>query len=393
MNFSEKELSKAAAGYFDYNATTPLCPEALDSMLPFLTTEWGNPSGACSISRKSAAAIGKAREQLSTLVKCDPENLVFTGTGSEASHLAWSSALRTRKDRKKILISAVEHSANWKHARALEQEGFCHETVPVNPDGRLDLQWLGEQINDSVALVSVMTANNETGVIHPIQEIGEMCWEKGCLFHTDAVQGLGKLDLDFNQLPVDFASFSAHKIYGPKGIGALYARNAKQVSPMIYGGGQERGMRSGTENVAGIVGFGSAAETCQVLEKLNQEKSRLKGVQHHLETEISRRFSSFSIFGQKLDRLVNTTFVAFEGIESEALLLKLNQKGFCLSPGSACSTGTPEPSRTLTAMGVERSFARGAVRISTGRYTTDEDIPELLKAMESAVDWLRGNSI
>lgn len=393
MSFSEKDLQKAAAGYFDYNATTPLCLEALNAMMPFLTTEWGNPSGSCAVSRSSAEAIRKAREQLSGLVKCDPDLLTFTGTGSEANHLAWTSALRLMKDRKKILISAVEHSANWKHARALSKQGFVYETIPVDCQGHLDLQWLGDHLDDAVALVSIMTANNETGVIHPIREIGEMCMENGSLFHTDAVQGLGKLNLDFSNLPVDYASYSAHKIYGPKGIGALYARNQKLVSPMIYGGGQERGVRSGTENVAGIIGFGKAAEICQAVNELDQEKSRLKGFQHDLESELSQRFNNAHIFGEQSDRLVNTTFVAFEGIESEALLLKLNQKGFCLSPGSACSTGTPEPSRTLTAMGIERSLARGAVRISTGRYTTNEGIQELLKALESAVEWLKSASI
>jgi cysteine desulfurase len=393
MDLFASDLDQIARGYFDYNATTPLSAEVLRSMIPFMTTEWGNPSGGCARSRFSKDAIHVARAELADAIGADEDQICFTGTGSEASHLAWLSALKLFPLRRRIICSTVEHSANTKHAKSLEASGYEIDWIPVNSQGELDLDALESKLDEDVALVSVMAANNETGALHPIEKIGKLCQAAGVLFHTDAVQALGKVRLNLNQEPVDFASFSAHKIYGPKGVGALYMRQPRTVTPMIYGGGQEMGLRSGTENVAGIVGFGAAARMISIESHWDVDLPGIESLRDLMESQLKQRISGTVVFAESVERIKNTAFVSFAGVEAEALLIRLDSRGYCLSPGSACSTGNLEPSKTLVAMGIAREQALGAVRISLGKYTQEQDVCQLVETLVELVDWFRCQAI
>ena len=393
MELYASDLNQIARGYFDYNATTPVSSEVLSSMIPFMTTEWGNPSGGCTRSRFAKDAIRIARSELADAVGASEDQICFTGTGSEASHLAWLSALKFFPHRRRIICSTVEHSANTKHAKSLEASGYEINWIPVSSQGELDLDAFEASLDGDVALVSVMAANNETGALHPIRKIGELCQAAGVLFHTDAVQALGKVELCLNEIPVDFASFSAHKIYGPKGVGALYSRQPKSVNPMVYGGGQEMGLRSGTENVAGIVGFGAAARMISIESHWNVGLPRLEMLRDLLETGLKKRIPETVVFAESVKRIKNTTFVAFANVEAEALLIRLDNSGYCLSPGSACSTGNLEPSKTLVAMGIAREQALGALRISLGKYTQEQDVCQLVDTLVDLVDWFRSQAI
>jgi cysteine desulfurase len=373
--------------YFDNNATTRIAPEVVEAMLPVLTDHWGNPSSAYRFAREAARLVDRAREQLATLLNASPAELIFTSCGTESNNAALHSALFTQEDRRHVIITAVEHSANIKYAKYLEQCGYEVNRLPVEPDGSLDVHLLEKSIRPDTAIVSVMWANNETGVVFPIEEIAALCRSKDVLFHTDAVQVPGKLKVDVKELGADMLSLSAHKLHAPKGIGLLYVKRRVRYQPYVIGGGQEKGRRGGTENTAHIVGFGRAAELA--MSTLEDENTRVRGLRDKLERWILKHIPRTSRNGAKEPRLPNTANIAFEGLEAEALLAALDPIGVCASSGSACTTGVIEPSHVLTAMGVKPARAKGSLRFSLGLYNTDAEVDYLIQHLPGLVEQLR----
>jgi cysteine desulfurase len=372
--------------YFDNNATTRVAPEVVDAMTPFLTQYWGNPSSAYGFAHGIAAAVEKAREQVAALLQADPREIIFTSCGTESNNAALHSALATTGKRH-VVTTKVEHSANINYCQFLEKRGFEVTYLPVNPDGSLDVQLVEKAIRPDTAIVSIMWANNETGVLFPIEEIASICRSKGVLCHTDAVQTPGKLEIDVRRLGVDMLSLSAHKLHAPKGIGLLYLKKRTKFQPYIIGGHQERGRRGGTENVANMVAFGRAAELA--LARLGEENSRVRALRDRMEDTILRTLSHTSRNGAREPRLPNTSNLTFDFIEAEAVLMLLDQAGICASSGSACTTGSLDPSHVLTAMGVPPMRARGSLRLSLGVDNTDEDVDYLLQRLPAIISKLR----
>ena len=376
--------------YFDNNATTRVAPEVLEAMLPYLSDHWGNPSSSYSFGSDVVQAIERAREQVATLIHADPREIVFTSCGTESNNTAINSAVSLYPRKRHVLITAVEHSANIKYCKYLESQGYKVTYFPVEPDGQLDIHLLDKKIRSDTAIVSVMWANNETGVLFPVAEIAAICRSKNVLFHTDAVQVAGKLRIDVETLRPDFLSLSAHKLHAPKGIGCLYIRRRTPFQPYLIGGGQERGRRAGTENVPYIVAFGKAAELAQ--EHLPEENIRVRAMRDRFEDAILRKIPDVSRNGARDQRLPNTSNLAFADIEAEAILLMLNQLDICVSSGSACTTGSLQPSHVLTAMGLPPGLARGSLRFSFGRYNTDAEIDYLLQHLPKVIERLRAVS-
>lgn len=376
--------------YFDNNATTRVAPEVLEAMLPFLTEHWGNPSSAYSFGHDVGRSLDQARAQVAELIGAEPRELIFTSCGTESNNAAIHSALLTRPERRQIITTAVEHSATLKFCSLLQKQGYEIIALPVDSQGALDLKQLERSIGPGTALVSVMLANNETGVLFPVQEIAAICRGKGVLCHTDAVQGAGKLAIDVKQLGVDFLSLSGHKLHAPKGIGLLYIRRHTKFQPYIIGGGQERGRRGGTENVANIVAFGRAADL--VLKHQDAENNRLRALRDKLESGILERISGTSRNGPAEPRLPNTSNLSFHGVEAEGVLMLLDQADICASSGSACTTGSLDPSHVLTAMGCSASHARASVRFSLGRYNTAAEVDYLLDRLPGIIEKLRANA-
>ncbi|MFO1461507.1 MAG: cysteine desulfurase NifS [Verrucomicrobiota bacterium] len=375
--------------YLDNNATTRIAPEVVEAMLPFLTEFWGNPSSAYGFGSQVHKHVERAREQVAALVGADPKEVTFTSCGTESNNTAIHSALVTT-GRRHVITTAVEHSANINFGEHLQKMGFEVTYLPVESDGSLDLHRLEQAIRPETALVSAMWANNETGVIFPIEEIAAICRSRGVLCHTDAVQTPGKLRIDVKQLGVDFLSLSAHKLHAPKGIGMLYIKRRTKFAPYVIGGHQERGRRGGTENVANIVGFGRAAELAMA--SLEDENSRVRGLRDRLENHILSHIPNTVRNGAKEPRLPNTTNIAFDFVEAEAVLMMLDLVGICASSGSACTTGSLDPSHVLSAMGVKPMRARGSVRFSLGIYNTDEDVDYVLKHLPPIIEKLRSIS-
>ena len=373
--------------YFDNNATTRVAPEVVEAMLPLLTEWWGNPSSPYRLGREVARQVARAREQVAALVNADPDEIVFTSCGTESINSALQSALRLAPDKRHILTTAVEHSATTKFCAALEKRGYAVTYLLVAPDGMLDLAQLEAALRPDTALVSVMWANNETGLLFPIPEIAALCRRRGVPFHTDAVQVAGKIALDVQAVGVDSLSLSAHKLYAPKGVGAFYLRQNSPFRPYLIGGHQEGGRRAGTENAAGIVAFGRAAELALGL--LESEGVRLAAMRDRLEQGLLDRVPGTARNGAQEPRLPNTTNLAFAGVEAEAVLLMLDRIGVCASSGSACTTGSLAPSHVLTAMGIGAERARGSLRLSLGRYNTDEDVDYLLTHLPRIIARLR----
>jgi len=376
--------------YFDNNATTRVAPEVVEAMLPFLREMWGNPSSAYGFGSQVARHIDQARERAAALIHADPKEVVFTSCGTESNNAAIHSAFTTHPEKRHVITTAVEHSANIKYCEYLKKRGCEVTFLPVESDGSLDLHLLDNSIRPDTAIVSVMWANNETGVLFPIEETAAICQSKGVLFHTDAVQAAGKLKIDVKQLGVDYLSLSAHKLHAPKGIGLLYVRRKSKFQPYLIGGHQERGRRGGTENVAGIVAFGKAAELA--LEHLDDENTRVRAMRDRLEKAILANIPNAIRNGGKEPRLPNTSNIAFDGVEAEAILMQLDQLGICASSGSACTTGSLEPSHVLTAMGVNPMRARGSVRFSLGIYNNDAEVDYLLEHLPGIVAKLRALS-
>ena len=383
-------MSRAAVYYFDNNATTRVAPEVVEAMLPFLREHWGNPSSAYSFGHDVARHVEAARANVAALINADPREIIFTSCGTESNNSAIHSALVTHPEKRHVLTTAVEHSANIKFCEFLRKQGREVTFLPVESEGSLDLHLLEKSIRTDTALVSVMWANNETGVIFPIEEIAAICRSKGALCHTDAVQTPGKLKIDVKELGVDFLSLSAHKLHAPKGIGALYVKRRTKYQPYIIGGGQERGRRGGTENVANIVAFGRAAELAAA--NLRDEQTRVRALRDKLESGILSKIPGASRNGAKEPRLPNTSNLAFDSVEAEGILLLLDQVGICASSGSACTTGSLDPSHVLLAMGCTAARARGSVRFSLGRYNTEAEVDHVLHHLPGIIARLRANA-
>lgn len=383
-------MSDQKVYYFDNNATTRVAPEVVEAMIPFLSEHWGNPSSAYGFGARVQQHLDKARAQVAELIHAEPREVVFTSCGTESNNSAIHSALALNPTKRHVVTTAVEHSANINFCEYLSKHGFEITLLPVEPDGSIDIHLVEKAIRPDTAIVSVMWANNETGVLFPIEEIAAICRSKGVLFHTDAVQTPGKLKIDVKSLGVDFLSLSAHKLHAPKGIGMLYVKRRTKFQPYVIGGHQEGGRRGGTESVASIVGFGRAAELAMAT--LDDENTRVRGLRDRLEKAILTGIPNTLRNGSKDHRLPNTLNVCFEFVEAEAVLLKLDLLGICASSGSACTTGSLDPSHVLSAMGLTPMRARGSVRFSLGIYNTEAEVDYLLQHLPKIIGDLRAIS-
>jgi len=373
--------------YLDNNATTQLDPSVIEEMLPFLKEHYGNPSSGYAFAARARKALDFARERLTALLGCEPSEIVFTSGGTESNNAVISSALQSDPRGKHVVTSAVEHSAVLGPCQDLTKRGCEVTFVGVDRDGNVDLAELEAAIRPETALVSMMWANNETGVLFPVEQIAEICRAKGVLFHTDAVQAVGKIPIRLRDTVINFLSLSAHKFHGPKGVGALYVNRRTRFHPLIVGGGQENGRRGGTENVASIVGLGKAAE--RATEYLPQEQTQVRAMRDRFEKAILQSVNGASVNGARAARLPNTTSFLFEGIESPAALLLLDRHHICCSAGSACRTGSQEASHVLRAMNSSSDGARRSLRFSLGRYNSESQIDRAVEIVPKVVEKLR----
>ncbi len=348
--------------YLDHNATTPIAPEVLEAMMPYFTTEWGNPSSSYRFGSKLKKAIETAREQVADLIGAHPMEIIFTSCATESNNAAIHSALKLYPERKHIVTSAVEHSSVLNYCKQLESENYRVTYLPVDREGLLSISDLESAITDDTAVVSLMWANNETGVLFPVKEIGDVCKAHGVLFHCDAVQAAGKVPVDTNRVQADYLSLTGHKIHAPKGIGVLYARRKVPFMPLVIGGHQEKNMRGGTENVPLIAGLGKAAEL--VRKRLADYEKNVRPLRDALEDGILNSIPNTELNGHKSQRLANTSNITFHGIDSEALLLLLDKEGICASSGSACLADSEEPSHVIHAMKPEKNASREMIRFS-----------------------------
>ena len=387
--------------YLDNNATTPLDPAVIEEMLPFLTTYYGNPSSGYVFAARARKAVDLARERLAALVGCAPSEIVFTSGGTESNNavirsaLAYSAVAAAKAGQieprgKHVVATAVEHSAVLRPCQDLEKRGCRVTFLGVDRDGNVDLAELEAAIRPETALVSMMWANNETGVLFPVQKIAEICRRKGVLFHTDAVQAVGKIPIRLRETAINFLSLSAHKFHGPKGVGALYVNGRTRFSSLVAGGGQENGRRGGTENVAGIVGLGKAAELA--LKHLTDGKCNVRSMRDRFEKGILESVSGASVNGAGALRIPNTSSLSFEGIESSAALLLLDRHGICCSAGSACRTGSQEASHVLRAMNPNGDGARRSLRFSFGRFNTEAEIDRAIETVPRVIEKLRATA-
>lgn len=373
--------------YLDHNATTPVAPEVLEALLPYLTTDWGNPSSTYQFGSRLKTVLETAREQVAELLGASPREILFTSGGTEANNTALHAAVRARPGRRHIVTSAVEHSAVLEPCRALEQDGYRITRLPVDRDGLLSLTDLENALTEDTAVVSLMWANNETGVLFPVQQIAELCRARGVLFHCDAVQAVGKVPVDVRRVPVDYLTLSGHKIHAPKGVGALYVRRQAPFTPLIRGGHQEQERRGGTEPVPLIVGLGRAAELAR--QRLPEYAAKVQSLRDALEAGLLGSIPDTELNGHPSQRLPNTTNLTFRGIEAEALLILLDLEGICVSAGSACLAGSAEPSHVIRAMKPDTATARQMLRFSLGPENTPQDIATTLDAVRRAVSSLR----
>ena len=376
--------------YLDYAATTPLDPRVLEAMMPYMTEHFGNPNSIHSFGREARRAIDEAREKIAQLLNCQPSEIVFTSGGTESDNLALRGVAEAYRHKgNHIVTTAIEHHAVLRTCKALEDMGFFVTYLPVDEHGLVSPEQVAEAVNERTILVSVMHANNEIGTIEPIAEIVRAVKEKrpDTMVHTDAVQTVGHIPVDIQELGVDLLSFSAHKFYGPKGIGGLFVRKGVRLVPQITGGGQERNRRSGTENVAAIVGMAKALELA--VEEMPTELPRLQTLRDELITGVLSRIPETRLNGHPTLRLPHNANFSFRGIEGEALLLQLDLNGIAASSGSACSSGSLEPSHVLLALGLDYELAIGSLRITLGRFTTREHILRLLDLLPKVVEKLR----
>ena len=376
--------------YVDNNATTRVAPEVVEAMMPYFSELYGNPSSMHTFGGKVGFEIKNAREKVATLIGASPEEIVFTSCGTESDSTAIWAALRSNPEKKHIITTRVEHPAVKNMGEVLSKKGYHVTFVPVDKNGNLDLDYLYENLTDDTAIASIMWANNETGVVFPMDEIVQKIRERGIVFHTDAVQAAGKLPVDVRDTPVDMLSLSGHKIHAPKGVGVLYVRKGTKFSPFMVGGHQEHGRRGGTENVASIVGLGKAAEIAA--RHVKNDMQRVKQLRDKLETELISRVPHAIINGDRDHRLPNTTSIAFEYIEGESILLMMDEFGICASSGSACTSGSLEPSHVLRAMGVPFTAAHGSIRFSLSTYNTEDEIDFIVEKLPPIIERLRSMS-
>jgi cysteine desulfurase len=376
--------------YLDNNATTQVAPDVFREMAPYFSEVYGNPSSMHSFGGQVGAKLAEARERVAALLGCQPSEVLFTSCGTEGDSTAIRSALEAQPEKRHIVTTKVEHPAVLNLVNHLVKKGYHLTLLGVDGQGRLDLDELRASLRDDTALVSVMYANNETGTVFPLPEIADIVKSRGILLHTDAVQAVGKIPLDLKKLPVDFLVLSGHKLHAPKGIGALYVRKGTPFRPFLIGGHQEKGRRGGTENVPGIISLGKACELAAGgLEAENTEVRRLRD---RLEQALLGSIPDTRLNGDPVDRLPNTVNLSFKFVEGEAILLLLDQLGICASSGSACTSGSLEPSHVLRAMGVPFTFAHGSVRFSLSRYNTEAEIDFVAREMPKVIERLRSIS-
>ena len=383
--------------YFDYNATTPVEPEVLDAMLPYFSGEFGNAASIHTPGQRARGAVETAREQVAALIGARAQEIVFTSGGTESDNHAVFGVVgqaflpvptsKNPDPSPHIITTAIEHEAVLNACQALEKSSVCVTFLATNREGQIDLDELRQAVRPETVLITVMHANNELGTVQPLEEIGRIAKERDIYFHTDAVQSAGKVPIDVNKHGVDLLSLSAHKFYGPKGIGALYIRSGTRLRQLLYGGHHQRGFRPGTENVAGIIGLGKAAEIAR--KSLAADARRASTLRDRLEQGLLARVPQARVNGGAASRTPNTTNLVFPGIEGEALLIALDLKGLACSTGAACSSGAVEPSHVLTAIGLPPEEARASLRFSLGRHSTEQEIDFALQVVPSAVEQLR----
>lgn len=369
--------------YLDNNATTRVDDAVFEEMRPYFCELYGNPSSMHYFGGQVQKKVDEARHRVAALIGAHPEEIIFTACGTESDNAAIRSALEVFPNKRHVITTRVEHPAVLTLCRGLSKHGYRVTELNVDGEGRLDLDELRSAIDENTAIVSVMYANNETGVIFPIEEIGAIVKEKGALFHTDAVQAVGKIPLNMAESTIDMLSLSGHKLHAPKGIGILYVRRGVPFRPLLVGGHQEKSRRAGTENTASIIALGKACELAG--EFLGDENTRVRGMRDRLEAELLRLIPAARINGGKAERLPNTLSIAFEFVEGELILLYLSEFGICASSGSACTSGSLEPSHVLRAMGVPFTCAHGSIRFSLSRYTTDEEIDTVIRELPQII--------
>ncbi len=373
--------------YFDNNATTRVDERVLEEMRPLFCELYGNPSSMHTFGGQMGRRIRHAREQVAALLGCEPSELVFTSGGTESDNAAIKGALAAQPHKRKVITTRVEHPAVLSVCRDLENHGYTVIELSVDKQGRLDLAELQEHIDEDAALITIMYANNETGTIFPVERVAELAADKGIVFHTDAVQAVGKIPLNLSKSNIDLLSLSGHKLHGPKGVGVLYVRKGTHLAPFMLGGHQEGGRRAGTENVPGIVGLGKACELAA--QNFEEENSRVRFLRDKLENAIRETCPDCRLNGDPENRLPNTCNISFEYIEGEAILLMLDKYGICASSGSACTSGSLEPSHVLRAMGVPFTAAHGSIRFSLSRYNTEEEVDYTIKKLPPIINQLR----
>lgn len=374
--------------YVDNNATTAIAPEALEEMLPFLTDLWGNPSSMHHFGGQISKHLDRARERVAALIGAErPSEIIFTSCGTESDNAAIRAALHAAPAKKHMVTTAVEHPAVLNLAKQLSQEGIKVTFVGVDGFGRLDMDAFRSALSENTAIASVMWANNETGVLCPIEDIAQICAERGVPLHVDAVQAAGKIAIDLKRIPIAYLALSGHKLHAPKGVGALYVRRGTPFSPFIVGGHQERGRRGGTENVAAIVALGRAS--LLAMDHLAQEQTHTRALRDRLEQGLLEKIPRAFLHGDSNNRLPNTSNIGFEAVEGEAILLMLNEFGICASSGSACTSGSLDPSHVMMAMGIPFTRAHGSIRFSLSRYNVPEDVDLILEKMPGIIQRLR----
>ncbi len=374
--------------YLDYNATTPLDKRVLEKMMPYFKDIYSNPSSVYRFAQESKRAVEEARSLLAQLLGAQPGEIIFTSGGTESDNTAIKGVVfACRNNRRHIITSKIEHHAVLRSCQAMEKLGFEVTYLGVNKQGLIDLEELESSIKDTTALVSIMHTNNEVGMIQPIKKIAGICRKREVYFHSDAVQAVGKVGIDVEALGVDLLSLSGHKFYGPKGVGALYIKKGVKFFSLLHGGGHERGRRSGTENVAGIVGLGEAARLAMI--EMKDDEKRIRVLRDKLEEGIKEKIPEIKINGHPRKRIYNTLNVCIRHIEGESILINLDFEGVCASSGSACTSGSLEPSHVLLAMGLPADVAHGSLRMSLGKYTCDEDINKVLTVLPPIVEKLR----
>ena len=376
--------------YLDNNATTQLDPAVVEEMVPFLTEYYGNPSSGYTFGRQVRRAIDLARERVSALLGCEPSEIVFTSCGTESNNAAVNSALQLDPNRRHVVTTAVEHSATRRHCEAIAKRGDAVTVVGVDANGELDLEELERAITPQTAIVTAMWANNETGVLFPVEKIAEIARRKRVLFHTDAIQSVGKIPIRLADLTVNSLALSAHKLHGPKGVGALYVNKRSAFKPLVIGGSQENNRRAGTENVASIVALGKAAERAGAA--LAEENSRVRAMRDRFEAALVERIPRSFVNGGLAPRLPNTTNLSFTDIDSDAALVMFDRHHLCCSAGSACRTGSLEASHVLRAMNLPPERLRGSMRFSFGRFNTEADVDKALDIISGVIAKLRAMS-